>query len=87
MFPHHEMTILDYNRRDARSERPQPRSSSSPSCAKRFSVAASDAPVRPAASGEFGMYLAGRWYRLTIRPDSSPARSDRPAADDAADRK
>ena len=27
------------------------------------------------------MFLAGRWYRLTIRPDLDPGRSDRPAAD------
>jgi uncharacterized protein (DUF1015 family) len=37
-----------------------------------FEVTASERPVRPAASGEFGMYLAGRWYRLTIRPDLVP---------------
>jgi uncharacterized protein (DUF1015 family) len=39
---------------------------------KDFSVAASDKPVRPASSNEYGMYLAGRWYRLTLRPDLIP---------------
>ena len=29
--------------------------------------------MRPAASGEFGMFLAGRWYRLTLRPELVPA--------------
>ena len=28
--------------------------------------------MRPAATGEYGMYLAGRWYRLTIRPELVP---------------
>ena len=27
----------------------------------------------PASAGEFGMYLAGRWYRLTIKPELIPA--------------
>jgi uncharacterized protein (DUF1015 family) len=28
--------------------------------------------VRPGASGEFGMYLTGKWYRLTIKPELIP---------------
>jgi uncharacterized protein (DUF1015 family) len=71
VFPHHEMTILDYNRvvRDLNG-----RSSDDflAELRKGFEVAASDRPVRPAAAGEFGMYLAGRWYRLTIRPGLVP---------------
>jgi uncharacterized protein (DUF1015 family) len=67
LFPHHEMTILDYNRilRDLNG-----RSSDQllAELRKRFSVEASDQPVRPAGSGEFGMFLDRRWYRLTIRP-------------------
>ncbi len=54
---------------------------------ERFSVTASDRPVRPAAAGEFGMFLAGSWYRLTIKPELVPSdarRSDRAAADHAA---
>jgi uncharacterized protein (DUF1015 family) len=39
---------------------------------RRFSVVASDQPVRPATSGEFGMVLARRWYKLTIRPELVP---------------
>ena len=71
LFPQHEMTILDYNRiiRDLNG-----RSADQLLAAlrERFSVAASDQPVRPAGPGEFGMYLAGRWYRLKIRPDLVP---------------
>jgi uncharacterized protein (DUF1015 family) len=34
-----------------------------------FTVEAADAPVEPESAGVFGMFLAGRWYRLTIRPE------------------
>ncbi|HEV2000097.1 MAG TPA: DUF1015 family protein [Xanthobacteraceae bacterium] len=72
LFPHHEMTILDYNRllRDLNG---QSLDELLAQLRKRFSVAASDQLVRPAAGGEFGMYVAGRWYRLTIKPDLVPA--------------
>jgi uncharacterized protein (DUF1015 family) len=71
IFPHHEMTILDYNRilSDLNGRRPEELLAE---LRERFSVAASDQPARPAASGEFGMYLDGRWYRLTIRPGLVP---------------
>jgi len=71
LFPHHQMTILDYNRvlKDLNG-----RSAAEllAELKKRFSVVASDQPVRPAASSEFGMVLAGRWYKLTIRPELVP---------------
>src|SRR5216684_704725 len=71
IFPHHQMTILDYNRvlRNLNGHGP---AGLLAALRARFAVAASDQPVRPAAAGEFGMYLAGRWYRLTIRPDLVP---------------
>jgi uncharacterized protein (DUF1015 family) len=71
LFPHHEMTILDYNRvlRDLNGRDPAQLLAE---LRGRFSVEASGQPVRPAASGEFGMYLGGRWHRLTIRPDLIP---------------
>jgi uncharacterized protein (DUF1015 family) len=72
LFPHRQMTILDYNRvvRD-----PKGRSAEQLLAAlgRRFAVASSDQPVRPAAAGEFGMYAGGRWYRLTIDPKLVPA--------------
>jgi uncharacterized protein (DUF1015 family) len=71
IFPHHQMTILDYNRvvkdlngRSADQLLAELR--------KNFSVEASDKPARPASSGEFGMFLAGRWYRLTVKPELIP---------------
>jgi len=71
VFPHHEMTILDYNRviRDLNGRSPEKLLAE---LRESFSVEGSDRPVRPAASAEFGMYLAGRWYRLTLRPDLVP---------------
>ena len=71
IFPHHEMTILDYNRvlRDLNG-----RSADAllAELRKSFAVAPSERAVRPAATGEYGMYLAGRWYRLTIHPELVP---------------
>jgi uncharacterized protein (DUF1015 family) len=71
IFPHHEMTILDYNRvlRDLHGRSPQQLLAA---LRERFAVEASEQPVRPAASREFGMFLDGHWYRLTIRPDLVP---------------
>ena len=72
LFPHHQMTILDYNRviRDLNG-----RSADAllAELRKSFALAPSETPVHPATSTEFGMYLAGRWYHLTLRPDLVPA--------------
>jgi uncharacterized protein (DUF1015 family) len=75
LFPHHEMTILDYNRilRDLNGRSPDQLLTE---LRKRFSVAASDQPVRPAGSGEFGMFLDRRWYRVAIRPEFVPSNDD-----------
>jgi uncharacterized protein (DUF1015 family) len=71
LFPHHQMTILDYNRvlKDLNGRSPEELLAE---LQKRFSVVASDRQVRPATAGEFGMVLAGRWYKLTIRPELVP---------------
>jgi len=37
-----------------------------------FSVESATRAVKPERPGSFGLYLAGRWYRLTIRPDLIP---------------
>ena len=68
MFPQNEMTILDYNRvlRDLNGRSPEALLAQ---LRERYTVEASDRPVRPAAAGEVGMYLAGRWYRLLLRPE------------------
>jgi uncharacterized protein (DUF1015 family) len=71
IFPEREMTILDYNRvvkdlngRSAEQFLAELR--------KSFTVTASDQPVRPGSSHDYGMYLAGRWYRLSVRPNLVP---------------
>jgi len=72
IFPHHQMKILDYNRlmtdlngMDAARFLQR--------VGENFSVQPSATAVKPARSGEFGMYLPGQWYRLQIRPNLIPA--------------
>jgi len=76
-FPHDETRIFDYNRvlRDLNGL----------SVAEllekiraRFTVDAAETAVRPAQPGEFGMYLDGRWYRLTL--DAAHVPADDPVA-------
>jgi uncharacterized protein (DUF1015 family) len=72
IFPQNEMTILDYNRvlRDLNGH------TADALLARlrgRYAVEPSERPVRPAAAGEAGMYLGGRWYRLTLRDDAASA--------------
>ena len=79
IFPAHEMRIMDYNRvivdlnglsTEALISRLQ----------AAFIVETSASPVAPAQPGTFGMYLAGQWYRLSIRagliPDDPVGRLD-----------
>ena len=76
LFPHHQMTILDYNRllRDLNG-----RSADQlvEALRQRFAVACADQPVRPSRSGEFGMCLDGRWYRLSLNSPSLPGERER----------
>ena len=71
IFPHHQMTILDYNRvvRDLNGRTSHELLAV---LRERFTVAGSERPVRPAHSGEFGMFVADGWHRLTIRPELIP---------------
>ena len=71
-FPHHELQILDYNRvvsglngMDVAAFLARLRES--------FSVEESPKAVRPARAGEFGLYVARKWYRLAIRRELVPA--------------
>jgi uncharacterized protein (DUF1015 family) len=68
IFPHHEMTILDYNRvvRDLNGRTPEQLLAE---IATRYAVTPSQSPVRPAAAQEVGMFLGGRWYQLRLLPD------------------
>jgi uncharacterized protein (DUF1015 family) len=70
MFPHNEMTILDYNRvlRDLNGHSAD---AVLAQLRERYEVAPSDQAVRPASAREVGMYLARRWYRLTLRAEGA----------------
>jgi len=71
LFPEREMTILDYNRvvKDLNDRAP---AQFLAELAKRFTVEPSGNQFRPAAANEFGMYLGGRWYKLTLRKELIP---------------
>jgi uncharacterized protein (DUF1015 family) len=71
IFPHHQMQILAYNRvvaglnaMDAGTFLSRVR--------ENFSVETSPTPVKPARPAEFGLYLAGQWYRLAIHRELIP---------------
>jgi uncharacterized protein (DUF1015 family) len=71
LFPHHEMTILDYNRviKDLNGRTAEQLLTA---LRERCAVAPSDGPARPTAANTFGLYLAGRWHLLTLRQDLIP---------------
>lgn len=73
VFPHDEVTILDYNRlvRDLNGLSPQQLLSR---VRKKFDVETRDSPVRPAKPGTFGMYADGQWYHLTLHTQLIPER-------------
>jgi uncharacterized protein (DUF1015 family) len=68
IFPHNQMQILDYNR-VVRDLNGLSVSELLENVATAFDVEEQRAAVSPSRPGEFGMYLAGRWYRLTINAD------------------
>lgn len=72
IFPAHVLKIMDYNRvvtdlnglsREELIER----------ISSAYDVSPSVSPVKPAVHGEVGMYVAGQWYRLNIKPGLIPA--------------
>ncbi|RAI46084.1 DUF1015 domain-containing protein [Rhodoplanes roseus] len=72
MFPHHQMTILDYNRlmKDLNGHTPAELLAA---LGERFEVTLADGPVRPAAASQFGLFVDGAWYALTLHPELVPA--------------
>ena len=71
IFPDDQMQILDYNRavKDLHGMAP---AQFLEKLNAAFDLAPAVAPVKPARSGEFGMYLDGKWYRLRVRPERIP---------------
>ena len=72
IFPHDQMQILDYNRL-VRDLNGLGSADFLAVVGREFAVEPMAGMVRPARSGEFGMYLDGRWYRLVIDPARVPA--------------
>jgi uncharacterized protein (DUF1015 family) len=70
-FPHDELRILPYNRVIADLSGLSPDALLAKLGAS-FGVEPSAVAVRPADAGTFGMFVAGRWYRLRIRPELVP---------------
>ena len=71
IFPHDQMRILDYNR-VVKDLNGLDNEAFLARVGEAFAVAAEDTAVRPARPGEFGMYLQGQWYRLTLEPSRIP---------------
>ena len=72
IFPHHQMQILPYNRVVADLSGMDAQAFLAKVSAN-FAVEKSAAPVAPAKPAEFGLYLPGQWYRLSIRRELIPA--------------
>jgi len=71
IFPANQLQIMDYNRvvRDLNGRSPQ---SFIQLVSKTFHLQEDNEAVKPARPGKFGMYLDGRWYRLTIHSGLIP---------------
>jgi len=72
IFPAHQMKIMDYNRviTDLNGLTPE---AFLEKIGTAFNVEPAAAQVKPERPGVFGLYLGGRWLRLTIRPELIPA--------------
>jgi len=72
IFPHHQMKIMDYNRvvKDLNGHDAE---AFVEACRTAFTIEQATDRVHPAHAGEFGMYLDGRWLKLTIKPELIPA--------------
>jgi uncharacterized protein (DUF1015 family) len=73
IFPDNQMRIMDYNR-VVRDLNGFSRTEFLKKLEDSFSVTAETAAVKPVRAAEFGMYLAGQWYRLAIKPARIPTR-------------
>jgi uncharacterized protein (DUF1015 family) len=70
-FPHDEMRIFDYNRVVADLNGLTP-AALLERVRETFAVEALPARAKPAGAAAFAMYLAGRWYSLSLPPAALP---------------
>lgn len=68
LFPDEQLKILDYNRviKDLNGYSEEEFIAQLEKC---FELETSVSQVKPAKRGEFGMYLGGKWYRLTAKQE------------------
>jgi uncharacterized protein (DUF1015 family) len=73
IFPDNQMRILSYDRviKDLKG---LSRGAFLKKLNTAFDVKPEDQPVQPNRGGEFGMYLAGQWYRLIIHAGGVPSK-------------
>jgi uncharacterized protein (DUF1015 family) len=71
IFPARQMRIMDYNRvvRDLNGLSVE---AFLAAVEQRYTLTPARTAVKPEQTGVCGMYLAGRWYRLAIRPELVP---------------
>ncbi len=68
MFPDNQVDIIDYNR-VVKDLNGYSNEDFLAEIKKRFSLTASDTPVKPVEKGQYGMYLDGQWYSLSINEE------------------
>lgn len=66
LFPHHELTILDYNRL-VKDLNGLDADAFLTELGEFFMVQKCDNPVKPSHSHEFGLYMADGWYKLQLK--------------------
>lgn len=68
LFPHNQLKILPYNRvvRDLNGYTAE---QFIDKLSLYFCVEASELPYTPVAKGTYGMYLEGKWYKLSVKPE------------------
>jgi uncharacterized protein (DUF1015 family) len=71
IFPDNQMQIMDYNR-VVKDLNGHPIEEFIARIGEAFTVEPESAPVKPCHTREFGMYLAGRWYRLHLDEEFVP---------------
>jgi len=74
IFPHNQLYIMDYNRvvKDLNHHSPEEFIRIISDCFE-VKVQADNTPYHPESPLNFGMYLSGKWYRLTAKDGTFPA--------------
>lgn len=68
LFPHDQLMIMDYNR-TVKDLNGLSKDEFLQKISEKFAVETSQMPVSPQKKGTFGMYLEGKWYQLTAKPE------------------